>query len=96
MNDGDREQLRNVLVGYFGDRSTEDGVREMLGVTRANEEYHRRYRGALAAGLDAARGGDEDAYRAARQLSPLLPDVAAAERMLAEILEEYDRQYGAP
>ena len=93
MNDAERSALRDVLVGYFGDNTTERGVREMLGVTRAREDFHERYRGALETGLRAARAGDEDVLVVVRELAPFLPDVAEAEKLLAEILTEYDRQY---
>ncbi|GAA2659800.1 hypothetical protein [Paractinoplanes durhamensis] len=93
MNDTERSGLRQVLVGYFGDNSTEDGVREMLGVTRARADQHEEYRGLLATALDAARAGDEDVLPVVRQLAPFTPDLTAAAALLAAILTEYDRQY---
>ncbi|WP_030435598.1 hypothetical protein [Actinoplanes subtropicus] len=93
MNDVERSGLERVLVSYFSDNSTAEGVREMLGVTRARADYHDRYRGFLAAGLTAARAGDEDALRAVRRLAPFTADLAAAVSLLEDVLTEYDRQY---
>jgi hypothetical protein len=95
MDPTERAGLRNVLVGYFGDNSTADGVREMLGVTRSNPEYHHRYRGQLEAGLRAARAGDEEVIVVVRELDPFLTDLAAAASLIDEILTEYDEQYAA-
>jgi hypothetical protein len=93
MNTVERLDLRNLLIGYFGDNTTEDGVREMLGVTRAHTEYHQRYRRLLENGLQAARAGDEEVFSVIRELAPFLPDIAAGVSLLEEILVEYDRQY---
>ena len=95
MTEAEQEALREVLIGYFGDRTRDEGIRDMLGITRAREDYHQRYRGALEAGLTAARAGDEDAYRVVRGLRPSLPDAAAAADLLAAILQDYDRAYAA-
>jgi hypothetical protein len=95
MTDTRWAELTNVLGGYFGDQSIDVGVAEMLGVTRGDPEYHRRYRDALAAGLAAARAGDDDVLPAVRQLAPFTPDLPAAADLLERILTAYDRGYGA-
>jgi hypothetical protein len=95
MDAEERSGLRNILVGYFGDNTTERGIREMVGLTRSRVDYHHRYRGLLETALRAARAGDEDVFLVARQMAPFLPDLAAAVALLEEILTEYDRQYAA-
>lgn len=95
MNEADAFNLRQVLVGYFGDQTREEGIQELLGVTLQDEATHHRYRTALEAGVDAARAGDEDAFYTARELRPFLLDVAAAADLIASILSDYDKQYEA-
>ncbi len=95
MDEEDRFHLRDVLVSYFGDTSVSDGVRQMLSVTQQDLRYHDRYRGALESGLRAARAGDDDALSVARDLAPLLPNLAAAEELIREIAELYDQHYAA-
>lgn len=95
MKAADESNLLNVLVGYFGDQTREQGIQEMLDVTLYDDAVHHRYRAALEAGVEAARAGDEDAFYAARQLRPFLPDLAAAADLIAAILSDYDKQYEA-
>ena len=95
MNSADRDDLVNVLVGYFGDRSRAEGLDDLLAISVIRSDYHRRYRAALAAGLDALRAGDDDAFEALRRLAPLLPDLASAEALLGSILNDYDREYAS-
>ncbi len=93
MNSTELDDLVNVLVGYFGDRSRAEGLDDLLAVTVARTDYHQRYRAALVAGIDALRSGDLDALRAVRRLAPSLPDLASAETRLRSILADYDRGY---
>src|SRR5687767_2027346 len=90
MNAADREELRQVLLGYFGDQSLETGVRELVGVSVGHPACHQRYRTALEAGLQAARAGDQDVYPIVREIRAYLRDMAAVANAIEEILRAYD------
>lgn len=96
MDDATRSALLNLLTAYFGDASTEEGVRGLVFVTRTNPDSHRDYTAALEAGLAAARQGDPELVTGMRRnFTPFLRDAAEAEQLLAEILDAYRAAYAA-
>lgn len=83
-----------VLVGYFGDQSVQDGVAEMVRVTAFSPAYHERYTGALRTGLEAARAGDPEVLAVVkREYAPLFRGMDEVTSLLRDILAEYQVQY---
>lgn len=96
MDDATRSALLNLLTAYFGDASTDEGVRGLVFVTRTNPDHHRDCTAALEAGLAAARQGDAELGAGMRRnFTPFLRDAAEAEEIRIESLDAYRAAYAA-
>lgn len=54
-----RETLRQILIGYFGDQSLEEGIDMMLFVAEDYPQTHQEFLAAFDGGIAAAARNDE-------------------------------------
>jgi hypothetical protein len=88
------DELRDFLSSYFGDRSTEEGVGEVVFVTADHPDYHRTYLGVLDRAIADAE--DPAVARAIREsFAASADDPAQARAYLQSVRAEYLRQYAA-
>jgi Mg2+ and Co2+ transporter CorA len=89
-----QETLSDILNGYFGYQSLEVGVKEMIFVTRWNQDYHQRYVAAIQSGITAASQGNSEVIGIIRHsLARFVESTEEAQQFLNELLSEYNVQY---
>src|SRR5712664_2264154 len=88
--------LRDLIGGYFGDQTIDEGVKEMVSVTECNPEYHQLYVSALEEGLKAALSGSSEVVDILRDSFIWdVRDTKSAQEFLERLLGEYNTQYQA-
>lgn len=88
--------LQEILNGYFGDQTIEEGVTEMIFVTESNLDYHQSYLSALEAGIEAASQGQQEVVRFIMDSYAWhIKDTVEAREFLERLRSEYIAQYDA-
>jgi DNA-binding transcriptional regulator GbsR (MarR family) len=86
--------LRDVLSGYFGDQTFEEGVREMVFVTECNLDYHQLYLSAIEEGIKATIQDESDVIRMIMESNAYyVKNIAEAREFLEKLHLEYLAQY---
>ena len=91
-----QDALDDFLKAYFGYQSLAEGVAEVVFVTARHDDYHRRYLGAVEAGIASAERGDPATVRilqdswASNAQTP-----AEAREFLTELRDTYLERYRA-
>ncbi len=87
-----KQKFSDILGSYFGDQSIEEGVFELIFVSRENHDFHETLKTAFSNGLKLVQERDEEVLNnMAKQV--FITDQQDAENFLRELGEEYDRQY---
>lgn len=88
--------LRNLLSGYLGDQTIEEGVEEMVFVTESNPDYHRLYLSAIEEGIKAASQGKPEIIETIRDsYAWYVKDTKDVREFLERLRAEYITQYEA-
>jgi hypothetical protein len=87
-----KQELSDILGAYFGDQSIEEGVFELIIVSRENHDFHETIKAVFSNGLKSVQAGDEEVLNhMAKQV--FATDRQDVENFLRKLVEEYDRQY---
>jgi hypothetical protein len=87
-----KQELSDILGSYFGDQSIEEGVFELIFVSRENHDFHETIKAVFSNGLKSAQEGDKEVLNDMTK-QVFITDRQDAEKFLRELGEEYDRQY---
>jgi hypothetical protein len=86
------QELSDILGSYFGDQSIEEGVFELVFVSRENHDFHETIKSVLRNGLKSVQEGNKEVLNdMATQV--FITDWQDTENFLRELGEEYGRQY---
>lgn len=86
--------LREILSGYFGDQTLEEGVKEMVFVTECNLDYHQLYLSAIEEGIKAAVPGNSEVIKIIMESNAhYVKSIAEAREFLEKLHLEYLSQY---
>lgn len=88
-----RETLRQVLSGYFGDETLEEGVDMMVFVTEVHLPSHQEYLAAFDQGIAAAAQNDEGIVEMIHDSNASYSYVATNPAEAAQYLERLRRAY---
>lgn len=88
--------LRDVLSGYFGDQTLEEGVKEMVFVTECNLDYHHLYLSGIEEGIKAAAQGESEVTEIIMESNAqYVQNISEAREFLEKLCLEYLSQYNS-
>lgn len=89
-----KNELDNLLGGYFSDFTIEEGVEQMVFVSRVNKLEHQLYLQTLAHAIDALQHGDgDDILQIIDRNNLYVRNIQDGINLLESIHREYLRQY---
>jgi hypothetical protein len=86
------KEIFQLLGGYFGDQSIEEGVEEMLFVSLDYSEYHQNWLGIIKNAIDGVDNSDFKILEVIRN-TVHISDKSEAKIYLQDLMETYIRRY---